>query len=154
MPPVKNPGYTASFVFDSTIASAGNDKKQYQNTSGFILEVYAIMGAVAIFSSANSNSNAAAYELTDATNASTTICGRQMFRVRFEGSETGPWHDSTTGVKYSNLVGTAQKPMYLQTPFRIMPGESITCQLFNDSGSSVRDQIDLLCRRIPIDQAA
>jgi len=148
--PLNNPGFTASWIFDSSIASAGNDKKAFTNTSGYTLEVYALMGAVAVFSGANSNNNVAAYELTDGgVTATPAIPGRHQFRVRFEGSSTGPWHDSTNGIKYSSILGTANKPMFLVEPFVILPGETVSCQLWNDSGSTVRDQIDALVRRRP-----
>lgn len=151
MPPpaLNNPGYTASWTFDSTIASAGNDKKSFTNTTAYALRVLALMGNVAKFAGANSNNNIAAYgpEAGGAA-AQTGVCGRHMFRVRFEGSSTGPWHDNTNGVKYSSLLGSANNPMYFAVPFVILPGETVTCQLFNDSGDSVRDQIDAICERV------
>jgi hypothetical protein len=141
---------TVSFVFDTSILTGATDKKQVQIPNSYGLQVLGIFGALAVFSAANSNNNVAAYDQIDAGNTATpAIPGRHLARVRFEGSQTGPWHDNTNGVKYSNLVSSANKPLYLPIPYVITPGESVTCQLWNDSGSTIRDQIDLLCRKIP-----
>lgn len=149
--PINNEGFVASLLFDATINSGGTDQKTWTNTTGYKLEVYAINGGVFVFSGANSNANVAAYDQADAGNTATpAIPGRHQFRVRLEGSTTGPWIDNTNGAKYSSLIGSAQKPMYLQTPFTILPGETVKATLFNDSGANVRDQLDLIARRIAV----
>ena len=137
-----------SISFSTSITSGTSSTKSFTNSGDYILECWAINGSPFVYAADNSNSNFPLEETSDPKQANNDMPARAMLRVRIVGSSLGPWVTPTDGVRYSNLVGTAQKPFYFNSPFRVLPKETVNMTLYNDSASTIRDEVTFVCRKL------